>query len=430
MRISIIGSGYVGLVTAVGFAMRGHSTICVDIDKEKVEKINFGIPPIFEPGLEEKLKEVLKKSLLKATSDINYAIKNSDLTFIAVGTPSNPDGSIDLKFIRSAAKGIGSALEHKEDYHTICVKSTVVPETTEKIVIPLIEKYSGKKAGVDFGACMNPEFLREGNALEDFLHPDRIVIGELDKKSGDMLAEIYKDFKAPVLRTNLKTAELIKYASNAMLAARISLTNEIGNIAKRLGIDVYDVMAGVGLDKRIGKKFLNAGCGFGGSCFPKDVKALVAKAKELDYEPHLLTEVLSLNDRQKVRLVEMVEQKFSSLKGKRIAILGLAFKPGTDDVRESPAIDLVAKLLEKGAIPVVYDPKAADNFKKVFPDLNYASSARKALKEADACLILTAWDEFKSLSDKDFDRMRSKIILEGRKVLDRKKVKKFEGICW
>jgi len=429
MRISIIGTGYVGLSTGVGFAVKGNEVVCVDIDEKKVEKINSGIPPIYEPKLDDYLKKVLKEGKLKATTDLKDAVEKTDVSFICVGTPSREDGSIDLTYIESAAKAIGEALKTKGGYHVVVVKSTVVPGTTESVVIPNLKKFSGKGPN-EIGVCMNPEFLREGKALEDFLNPDRIVIGSIDKKSGDTAEKVYGNFRAPVLRTDLKTAEMIKYASNAFLATKISFANEIGNICKRLGIDVYEVMKGVGLDHRISPSFLNAGCGYGGSCFPKDVEALINKAKDLGYEPKLLQEVHSLNKRQKVSMVGHLEEKLGDLKGKTVCVLGLAFKPDSDDIREASSISIISKLLERGAKVKAYDPKAMENMKKLFPDIEYAKGAKEAIGGSDACLILTDWEEFKRLEAKDFEGMKGNVIIEGRKVLDRNKVSGFEGICW
>ncbi len=430
MKISMIGTGYVGLSTGVGFAVKGNEVICVDIDQRKVEQINRGVSPIYEPLLEDYLKKVLKNKKLVATIDFAGAVEKTEISFISVGTPSREDGSIDLKYVESASRQIGEVLRRKKAYHVIVVKSTVVPGTTEDVVLKNIERASGKKAGKDFGLCMNPEFLKEGKAIEDFLNPDRIVIGSLDKRSGDVAEKLYANFKAPRLRTDIKTAEMIKYASNAFLATKISFANEIGNICKKLGIDVYDVMKGVGLDKRISPHFLNAGAGYGGSCFPKDVEALIAKANELGYEPKLLEEVHDLNKKQKVRLVEQLESKMGSLKNKTVCVLGLAFKPDSDDIREASSISIISELLRKGAKVKAYDPMAAENMRRVFPDIEYAKSAQDALSGSDACVVATEWNEFKRLSDRDFARMKGKIILEGRRILDRTKVTKFDGLCW
>jgi len=429
MKISIIGTGYVGLCTGAGFASLGHEVICVDISQEKVDMINSGKPPIYEKGLEEMLKQCIKNKTIKATTDLGYAVLNSQVSFIAVGTPSEKDGSIDLNYIKQVSADIGKAIK-KKNGHIIVVKSTVLPETTGSVVIPLLEKNSAKRAGSDFGVCMNPEFLREGMALEDFLHPDRIVIGEYDKESGDVLEKLYKDFKAPILRSDLKTAEMIKYASNSFLATKVSFINEIGNICKRLGIDVYDVAKGMAYDKRISPLFLQAGCGFGGSCFKKDLMALISKAVELNYEARILNSAIETNSLQPMKIIELLEKRLKDLKNKNIAVLGLAFKPETDDIRDTPAIDIIRALLEKGAVINAYDPKAEENMRKIFPDINYCEDAGKALKDSDACLILTEWQEFKNLSDKDFDAMREKIVIEGRKVLNPDMVTDFEGICW
>jgi UDPglucose 6-dehydrogenase len=264
MKISVIGSGYVGSVTAACFAEVGHEVVCVDIDKKKIDQINAGIPPIYEEGLGELLQKHAGKNLT-ATTDYESAIRNTDISFICVGTPSTEDGEIDLSIVRAAAVSIGAVLAKKEEYHVVVVKSTVVPETTEKIVIPILEGTSGKVAGKDFGVAMNPEFLREGKAVYDFMHPDKIVVGAIDQKSGDLVSELYRTFKCEVTRTNLSTAEMIKYANNSLLATKISFANEIGNICKKINVDTYEVMEAVGKDSRISPRFLNSGAGFGGS---------------------------------------------------------------------------------------------------------------------------------------------------------------------
>ena len=414
MKIGIIGLGYVGLITGVGFASLGNKVIGVDLEKEKVEMINRGEAPIYEKGLEEKLKEV--KDNLTATSSIEE-LKDCELIFICVGTPSREDGSMDMKYIENAAGDISSILDN---YKLIIVKSTVVPGTTENL-IPVLEK-NGKKIGEDFGLAMTPEFLKEGCALEDFFKPDRIVIGFYDEKSKEILDRLYKDFDCPKLYTNLKTAEMIKYASNSFLATKVSFINEIGNICKKLGINTYEVADGMGYDDRIERKFLNAGVGFGGSCFPKDVNALIAKADEIGEESKLLKEVMGLNERQPLKLIELLKKHVPDLKEKNIGILGLAFKSETDDVRESRAIPVVRKLLEEGASVKAYDPKAIENFKKHFPDLKYCSA--EEVLDSDAILILTDWDEFKNL---DYS---GKVVIDGRRLLKAKEARVYEGICW
>jgi len=418
MNISIIGTGYVGLVTGACFAKLGHNVICVDVIREKIDFINNKKSPIYEEGLKEILQEYVGKTL-SATLDLKKAVLSTDITFICVGTPSREDGSIDLKYIKESAEQIGKILKEKNNYHLIVVKSTVVPGTTEKVK-NIIEKFSGKK---DFGACMNPEFLREGKAVYDFLSPDRIIIGEYDKKSGDILYKMYKDFPCPILRVDLKTAEIIKYASNAFLATKISFINEIGNICKKLDIDVYKVAEGMGLDSRISPKFLNAGCGFGGSCFPKDVEALVAKAKEINYNPILLESVLEVNKDQPLKMIELLKNKTGNLENKKIGVLGLAFKSNTDDIREAPAITIIKRLIKEKSVIYTYDPKAMKNMKKIFPNINYEDEAQNVINNSEAILIVTDWQEFKNLDYKE------KIVIDGRKVLEKKDIN-YEGICW
>lgn len=428
MNISIIGTGYVGLSAAVGLAKMGHKVICYDTDNEKLDSVDGGESPIYEPLIDKYLNDVLSQGSLSTNRDLEKTITETDVSFICVGTPSKDDGSINLDYIEKVSEQIGNVLRKKDSYHVVVVKSTVLPETTENVVLPRLEENSGKKTGDGFGLCMNPEFLREGCALEDFLKPDRIIIGEYDKRSGDVVSEIYSGFEAPVLRVGIKVAEMIKYASNAFLATKISYTNEIGNMCKKLGIDVYDVMMGVGLDSRISPKFLQAGCGFGGSCFPKDVSALVSKSRELGHEPKLLKEVLDTNERQKLKVIEHLERKVENLEGKRIAVLGLSFKPNTDDIRESPAIKIISFLKYRGAKIAAHDPQANENMKKMFPELDYHDTPQAALKGSDAALILTDWDDYRNLGDNDFNLMNNRVIIEGRKILG--KDIDFEGVCW
>ncbi|MFB6089219.1 MAG: UDP-glucose/GDP-mannose dehydrogenase family protein [Candidatus Aenigmatarchaeota archaeon] len=425
MRISIIGSGYVGLSGGVGLVSKGHDVTLVDIDEEKVEKINSGEPPIYEEGMEKMLNEALENNKLKATTDTEKAIKDTEVTFIAVGTPSDADGKIDLTAVKAASRDVGKSLKENDSYHVISVKSTVVPETVEDEIIPILEKYSNKKAGSDFSVCMTPEFLREGVALDDFLNPDRIVIGELDERSGNKLEEVYKDFDAPIVRTSIKAAEIIKYASNSLLATKITFANEIGNICKKLDVDVYDVMDAVGLDHRINRDFLNAGCGYGGSCFPKDVKALINKSKELGHEPELLKNVDGSNERQKTKIVELAEEKIGKLDGKHVGILGLSFKPGTDDIRESPAINVIQELLQKNCTVHAHDPKAMENMKELFPEVNYYEDPHDVLQNSEVCKILTDWDNYNNLNKNHLSHTK---VFEGKRVLDEDVNR--EGLCW
>ncbi len=412
MDITVVGVGYVGLTTGVAFAELGNNVRLIDIDKEKIEKIRKGIAPIYEEGLQEMLQRNMDR--IKATTTYNEI---DDIVFVCVGTPSLPDGSINLSYVKEAVENAARNMEEG----IIVIKSTVFPGTTEKILRPIAEKYSNK-----ISLAMNPEFLREGKALHDFMHPDRIVIGARDEKTAEMLKELYKPIDAPILVTNPTVAELIKYASNAFLATKISFANEIGNLAKLLGIDVYEVMKGVAMDHRISPYFLNAGIGFGGSCFPKDLKALRAGAKKFGYDMRLIDAVLKINEEQPLRLLKILE-KYVELEGSIIAILGLAFKANTDDVRESRAIPIIKELLKRGAKIKAYDPMAMENMKKIFPEIEYCNSIEKAIENADACLILTDWKEFEEIN---FDAMKRKIVIEGRRILKNKEGIIYEGVCW
>ncbi|MDD1683360.1 MAG: UDP-glucose/GDP-mannose dehydrogenase family protein [Methanoregula sp.] len=423
MKITIVGGGYVGLVTGACFADIGHDVTVIDVDPVKVGIINEKRSPIFEPGLENILIRTIGKNL---RADLSYnSVSTSDLTFICVGTPPKGDGSTDLTYIESASRSIGMALQNTLGYRVVVVKSTVPPKTTETVVRPAVLA-SARKTEDDIGFAMNPEFLREGRAIEDFRQPDRIVIGSDRSRAGDLVAEVYRSSPAPVVRTGLAAAEMIKYTANAFLATKISFSNEIGNICKEFGIDVYDVMKGVGLDQRIGGQFLNAGAGFGGSCFPKDVASLSVLAGRAGVDPKILRAVLGVNEEQPHRLVALLEKKAGILSGKRIAILGLAFKDNTDDVRDSRAIPVIRELQKKGARVVAFDPMAGPNMKKIFPAIEYAGSAGEALKGADGCLVMTEWPEFGRI-DKEFELMAHRIVIEGRRILSWKGA---EGICW
>ncbi|MFB6088521.1 MAG: UDP-glucose/GDP-mannose dehydrogenase family protein, partial [Candidatus Aenigmatarchaeota archaeon] len=361
---------------------------------------------------------------LNATTDLKKAVDNSEIIFICVGTPSDNEGAINLRYIKEVAKDLGTILKNIEDYKVVVVKSSVVPSTTEEMVIPLLEEYSGKKAGKDFGVCTNPEFLREGLAVEDTLDPDRVVIGELDKKSGDVLYKLYENFECPILRVSLRTAEMIKYASNNFLATKISFINEISNICEKLDIDVHEVSKGIGLDERIGPHFLHAGVGFGGSCLPKDSKALIKLAENHEYDPELLKSVLGINKQQRLKVIEKAKSMMD-LDGKTISILGLAFKPETDDIRESPAITVVEELLKENVNIRAYDPKAMENFKHITEDIYYAEDVDDALKNSDLCIILTDWNEFRNIYENVLE-MDSPRVIDGRMLLDRERAEELD----
>lgn len=423
-KISVIGVGYVGLGTAVSFAVKGFSVVGSDSDVAKVYKINQGIPPFYEPDLPEMFKETVKNGLFKCqANNTQQAVLDTDITFVSVGTPSLSDGSIDLKFIKKAAGDIGRALSQKNHYHLIVIKSTVIPGTTQSIIKPILEEQSKKQCGKDFGLCMNPEFLRQGSAFYDTFHADRVVIGEHDKRSGDALENLYKEFYSqtipPIIRATLSTAELIKYASNSMLATKISFINTIANICEKIpGADVKVVAHAMGLDKRIGPLFLDAGLGYGGSCFPKDVKALIAASKAFNYTPGLLESVESVNQIQPLRAVDKCREQLGTLEGKNIAILGLAFKPDTDDMREARVIPIINQLIAEGANVKAYDPVAISRAETIFGDkIRYAASVLDCLKNADCAILVTEWPEFKKLTPEDFiQSMKQPMIIDGRRA--------------
>ncbi len=386
MKISVIGGGYVGLVSAVCFAQLGHTVGLIEIDIDRASSISRGSPQIYEKGLEALLSKHLEKSLHVSTA--YDAIPDTEIFFICVGTPEGDNGHPDLSMIQSACQSLGRSLIDMDSYHVVVVKSTVPPGTTEGLVVPTVLEHS-QRAGDEIGFCMNPEFLREGRAVEDFMHPDRIVIGSNDSRAGDWAESAYRGIEAPIVRTGIKSAEMIKYASNAFLATKISFANEIGNLCKRLGIDVYEVMEGVGMDHRISPHFLDAGAGFGGSCFPKDLSALIHLAEGMNEEPLILRSVQNVNERQPARMLELLQKKIGSLEGKRIAVLGLAFKNDTDDVRQSRSIPVILSLREMGARIAAYDPRANDNMKKMIPDIEYCSRVTDALRR---CRCMHCYD--------------------------------------
>jgi UDPglucose 6-dehydrogenase len=328
---------------------------------------------------------------------------------------------MDLMAVKRAAEDVGKALRKKSEYHVVVVKSTVVPTTTETVILPALERASGKKAGREFGLAVNPEFLKEGSAVKDFMKPDRVVIGALDKVSAKAVRTLYASFDCPIVKVDLSTAEMIKVASNAFLAAKISFINEIGDICKTLGIDVRDVAKGMGYDKRIGAQFLRAGCGFGGSCFPKDVSGLASEARRRGLDPVMLDSILEVNKTQPLKMIELLE-KHMDVKGKKIAVLGLAFKPDTDDIRDARSKVIVKELLRKGAKVRCHDPKAMENFRREFPKLDYCSSPMECVRGSDAVMIITEWPEYA-----DPGLYGSKLIIDGRGVV---RTKNYEGICW
>jgi UDPglucose 6-dehydrogenase/GDP-mannose 6-dehydrogenase len=438
MNVSIVGTGYVGLVTGACLAEMGHRVICVDVDPARVAALNAAKCPIHEAGLPDLIRKHASRGLT-ATTDIAAAVLATDLTLIAVGTPFDGQ-AIDLSYVTGAASQIGEALRTKRAYHVVAVKSTVVPGTTDGIVLPALERASGKQAGRDFGVGMNPEFLSEGEAVRDFLYPDRIVIGSVDERAGDALELLYAGYPAqvPRLRTNTRTAEMIKYASNALLASLISFSNELANLGAAIGgIDTVDVMRGVRLSQYFQARnedgappitsFLAAGCGFGGSCLPKDVSALAAQGKSIGMAMPLLDSVLRINRDQPGRMVELLRKHWADLHGVRVAILGLAFKPGTNDMRESPALGIIRELLEAGAILKAHDPVAIPEAAKVLPTDRIAlcESLEVALDGVDAVVLVTPWSDYRALPE--LLRGRDVVVVDARRSLPKASFAKYEG---
>ena len=443
MRVSVIGAGHVGLVTGACLAEKGHHVLCVDKDPQKVSKVNHAIAPFYEAGLEDLLKRNINKTF-SATTNLHQAILDSEITLIAVGTPF--DGNqIDLTQVQEVSAQVGGVLKEKAGYHAVIVKSTVVPGTTDEVVLPTLEKASGKTAGLEFGVGMNPEFLTEGQAVADFMIPDRIVLGANDEKSMRLLEQLFEPFDGiPRLKTNCKAAEMVKYTSNAMLATQISFTNEIANLCSALGgVDVVDVMKGVHLSSYLcptasdGSRvqaplssFLEAGCGFGGSCLPKDVKALIGHGKKSGSPMPLLTAVMEGNRRQPGEVIRLLRKHFTSLKDVRITILGLAFKPDTDDMRESPAIPIIEELLAQKALLKGYDPVAHHEARKLFSpqQLSLSESLEEALARVDAIVLVTCWGQFREVPELLARVNPQAIFVDGRRMLDKHRFAHYEGI--
>lgn len=424
MHIAVIGTGYVGLVSGAGLADFGMMVTCVDKDAEKIERLKKGEIPFYEPGLENLVLKNIRAGRLEFTTDLASAVKKSLVIFICVGTPSLPDGSADLSQIREVALSLAEVID---DYKVIVTKSTV-PVGTNRWIKELIDQH--KKHDVAVDVISNPEFLREGNAVEDFMHPNRVIIGGESAYAIAIIKDIYRPLylsETPFIITNLETAELIKYASNAFLATKVTFINEIANFCEKVGADVTVVAKGMGLDPRIGAKFLNPGPGFGGSCFPKDTRALIRQGRQVGSPFKILEAVIEANERQKLRAIEKLETFLGELEGKTIAILGLSFKPNTSDVRESPALTIVPLLCERKAKVRVYDPVAMEEFKRALGSLpiEYASNSEEAVTGADAMVILTEWNEFRFL---DLARirtlMRNPLLIDMRNIYDPEQVKK------
>jgi nucleotide sugar dehydrogenase len=424
LRVSIVGLGYVGLSTGACLASKGITVYGLDVDEAKLKSIREGKVPFEEEGLEALLKASVKKGLFLPGTDYREAIENSEITFLAVGTPSLGDGSIDLGYLKSAAEAVGRELPKLSGFHHVVVRSTAVPGTTQKVVREALERSSGKICGKDFGLASNPEFLREGSAVKDTMHPDAIVIGAIDKRTETALLSLYKRFYGklpPVVSTSAANAELIKYASNAFRATQLSFLNTFANLCAGIdGADVDEVARGLTKVVKADSRYLKAGLGFGGSCLPKDLRALVAYSKSLGTNSELLEATLSVNEMQPKVAVKMARELVGLLAKKKVAVLGLAFKARTDDVRESAAIRLVERLLSEGARVTVYDPKAMGNAKRVLEDrVNYAESARECLRDAECCVVATGWPEFAAIGAQEFKQlMRNPAVLDGRRAVD------------
>ena len=420
MKICVIGTGYVGLVVGACFAEIGNFVICVDNDEEKLKKLKNGIVPIYEPGLEDLIKFNVGEKRLSFSSDLEMAVKESLICFIAVGTPQGEDGSADMKYVYTVAEQIGKALN---GYKVIVDKSTVPVGTAEKVT-EIIKNNAKEEFKNEFDVVSNPEFLKQGAAVEDSLKPDRIVIGSNSERATKIMYELYSSFLRtgnPVITMDVKSAEMTKYAANSFLAVKISYINEIANICEKVGANVDMVRLGMAADRRIGSQFLFPGLGYGGSCFPKDVKALLNTAKENGCEYDILKSADSVNFKQRKLFIEKIEKYYNNIKGKTFAVWGLAFKPNTNDMREAPSITIINALLEKGAIIKAYDPKAMENAKIIFGDkIVYSNSSYETLENTDALLLLTEWNEFKR---PDFNRvadaLKDKIIFDGRNIYDR-----------
>lgn len=413
--IAVVGTGYVGLGTAVTFADLGNQVIGLDIDAVKVEQLSAGFCPIFEPGLEELLARNLKTGRLHFTTDYAAAIRPADFVFICVGTPPGPNGGADMSYVRQAAHTIGRHLAVGRK--TIVVNKSTMPIGSGDMVGAILSEEAPPGAG--YAVVSNPEFLREGSAVQDMLHPDRIVLGSPDAEAAAAVAELYKGLDSPILVTDLRTAEMIKYASNAFLATKISFINEVAQVCERLGADVRTVAKGMGYDKRIGPLFLNAGIGFGGSCFPKDVLALEYMAAEANCHPQLLRAVLEINRDSRRTFVRSLDRLLGGVEGRVIALWGLAFKPNTDDLRDAPALDIITDLLARGAAVQAYDPAAMAQARSILPTVSYRDTPYAAADAADAVLLVTEWNEFKGLDlARVRDRMNQPVFLDGRNLYD------------
>jgi UDPglucose 6-dehydrogenase len=427
MKIAVIGTGYVGLVSGTCFSELGVRVSCLDIDQKKIDNLNKGILPIWEPGLKDMVDDNMHKGLLSFTSDYAEALKDAEAAFICVGTPPDEDGSADLKYVLAVAREIGRNIS---DYIVVVTKSTVPIGTSEKVRKAVADEIAARNVDIKFDVASNPEFLKEGSAVADFMKPDRVVVGVDSEKAKELMTRLYRPMllnNFRVIFTDIPSAEMIKYAANSMLATRISFMNDLANLCELVGADVNMVRKGIGSDTRIGSKFLYPGCGYGGSCFPKDVKALIKSASDYGYSLEILTAVENVNNRQKEILFDKVYKYFKGdLKGKKIAMWGLAFKPNTDDMREAPALVLAEKFTSMGAKIYAYDPVAMEEAKRRLGDMiTLCKSPYEATENADALLLVTEWSEFRVLDYKLLEKMKQKLIFDGRNIYDPAEVRRF-----
>ncbi len=410
MHVAVIGTGYVGLVTGACFAEFGVDVTCVDVDAEKIKRLSAGVMPIYEPGLDQLVARNVQAGRLRFTIDVKQAVEQALVIFLAVGTPPNNDGSPDLSFVESAARSVA---EYMNGYKVIVTKSTV-PIGTGETLRTLIRE--NQKARVNFGIVSNPEFLREGAAINDFMRPDRIVIGSADEEAIAIMRDLYRPLyliETPFVVTSLEAAELTKYAANAFLATKVSFINEIAMLCEKIGCDVHDVAKAMGMDRRIGGKFLHPGPGFGGSCFPKDTRALASVARKFDCHSSVVDAVIEANNRQRSAMLPKIEKLLGEINGKTVAVLGLAFKPETNDMREAPSVDIIRGLLDRGAKVRAYDPVAMEEAANVLPDVEYAADEYEAVRNADALVFVTEWNQFRAL---DMGRVRD--LMKSPKIAD------------
>jgi UDPglucose 6-dehydrogenase len=425
MKLAFFGTGYVGLVSGVCFADLGNDVICVDVDPERLAKLKKGEAPFYEPGLSELMTRGIKEGRITFTDDGAMAVKDADILFITVGTPSLPNGEADLSYVFQVAETVG---KNMDSYKIIVNKSTVPVGTAEKVRRAIKDELARRKSDLQFDVVSNPEFLREGQAIYDFMHPDKVVIGCCNEKALDTMHDLYKPLERPnqvIMRTNNVDAELIKYANNGFLATKISYMNELSQLCEKVGGDVKTVGRAIGLDNRIGPRFLQAGAGYGGSCFPKDVKALIQTMEKQNLHANLLRSVELVNEQQKKSIFPKLKKALGELDGKKIAVWGLAFKPKTDDIREAAAITFIHQCLDNYAQVIAFDAQAMDNMKKVFPKITYAKNPYEAITGADALVILTEWDEFRQLDkDKIKKLLKKPIIIDGRNLYEPEEMKK------